>query len=105
MRCLLAFWATPLILFWGWYFVSLNDWNFGYVILSRQLHDLLFQLYGEILGIDPAAIPGMLAKTCAFDSLLVATIIAFRKRRAIAERVRALRVRYSGVEEAPTPSA
>ena len=105
MKWLLAFWATPLALFWGWYFVSLNDWNFGYVILSRQLHDLLFQLYGEILGVDPAAIPVMLARTCAFDSLLVAGIIAYRKRRAIAERVRAWRARYSEAKEAPSPSA
>lgn len=84
MRALLLLWITPLALFWGWYFLSLNDMNFGYVMLSRQLHDLVFQLYGEMLGIDPALIPGMVAKACIFDSFLVAGIIAFRRRRQIA---------------------
>jgi hypothetical protein len=83
MRTLLALWVAPLILFWGWYFLSLNDMNFGYVMLSRQLHDLVFQLYGEMLGIDPAIIPGMVAKACIFDSFLVAGIVAWRCRRAI----------------------
>ncbi|MGO4562238.1 DUF6105 family protein [Rhizobiales bacterium 3FA27D7] len=84
MRALLLLWITPLVLFWGWYFLSLNDMNFGYVMLSRQLHDLVFQLYGEILGIDPAIIPGMVARACVFDSFLVAGIIAFRRRKKIA---------------------
>ena len=30
MRYLIALWAMPLALFWGWYFLSLNDINFGY---------------------------------------------------------------------------
>ncbi|MBR2688149.1 MAG: hypothetical protein IKE42_09870 [Aquamicrobium sp.] len=83
MRALLLLWIAPLVLFWGWYFLSLNDMNFGYVMLSRQLHDLIFQLYGEMLGIDPALIPGMIAKACVFDSFLVAGIVAFRRRRQI----------------------
>ena len=84
MRTLLLLWITPLVLFWVWYFLSLNDMNFGYVMLSRQLHDMVFQLYGEILGIDPAIIPGMVARACVFDSFLVAGIIAFRRRKKIA---------------------
>ncbi|MCG7503822.1 DUF6105 family protein [Mesorhizobium retamae] len=84
MRALLLLWIVPLSLFWGWYFLSLNDMNFGYVMLSRQLHDLVFQLYGEILGVDPGLIPGMVAKACVFDSFLVAGIVAFRRRRQIA---------------------
>lgn len=84
MRALLLLWIAPLGLFWGWYFLSLNDMNFGYVMLSRQLHDLVFQLYGEMLGIDPASIPGLIARACFFDSFLVAGIVAFRRRRQIA---------------------
>ena len=84
MRYVLILWAAPLALFWGWFFLSLNDMNFGYVMLSRQLHDLVFQLYGEILGIDPAAIPGMVAKACVLDSLFLFAILAFRRRKAIA---------------------
>ena len=97
MRWLVTLWAAPLLLFWGWYFVSLNDWNFGYVLLTRALHDVLFQLYGELLGVEPAALPGMLAKGCVLDSLLLAGLIAFRKRRAIAARLRERHLRYAGV--------
>ncbi|RUU01275.1 hypothetical protein EOD23_21770 [Mesorhizobium sp. USDA-HM6] len=88
MRALFVFWAAPLVLFWGWFFLSLNDMNFGYVMLSRQLHDLVFQLYGQMLGVDPAIIPGMVARACVFDSFLLMGLVAFRRRRQIAEWVR-----------------
>ena len=88
MRALFAFWAAPLVLFWGWFFLSLNDINFGYVMLSRQLHDLVFQLYGQMLGIDPGIIPGMVARACVFDSFLLLGLVAFRRRRQIAEWVK-----------------
>lgn len=93
MRYLFALWAAPLVLFWGWFFLSLNDINFGYIMLSRQLHDLVFQLYGQMLGIDPAIIPGMVAKACVFDSLLLMAIWAFRRRRTIAGWIGAMRGR------------
>ena len=96
MRYLLALWAAPLVLFWGWFFLSLNDINFGYVMLSRPLHDFVFELYGEMLGIDPAIIPGMVARACVFDSLLVAAIWAFRRRRTIAGWIRSVRERWMG---------
>ncbi|MDG4881450.1 DUF6105 family protein [Mesorhizobium sp. WSM4884] len=88
MRALFAFWAAPLVLFWGWFFLSLNDINFGYVMLSRQLHDLVFQLYGQMLGIDPAIIPGMVARACVFDSFLLLGLVAFRRRHQIAAWIR-----------------
>lgn len=96
MRALLLLWALPLGLFWGWYFLSLNDLSFGYIMFSRQLHDLVFQIYGEILGVDPALIPGMVAKACVFDSLIVLAILAFRRRRVIAGWVRAAYARWAG---------
>jgi hypothetical protein len=107
MRYLLVMWAAPLVLFWGWYFLSYYDINFGYVMLSRQLHDLVFELYGEMLGIDPAIIPGMIAKACVFDALIVLAIWAFRRRRTIAGWIRAGRDRWmgagpSGHEAGPT---
>jgi hypothetical protein len=83
MRALLALWALPLALFWGWFFLSLNDINFGYVMLSRQLHDLVFELYGEMLGIDPKEIPMLIARACVFDTLLIGAIWAFRARRRL----------------------
>ncbi len=67
MRYVLLFWALPVGTFWGWYFLSLNDINFGFLFLSRDVHDFAFRIYGELLGIDPAAIPGMVADACLFD--------------------------------------
>lgn len=95
MRALLALWALPLVLFWGWFFLSLNDISFGYVMLSRQLHDLVFQLYGEMLGVDPKTIPTMIAKACLFDTALIAAIWAFRARRKLIGRFRTMRDRFS----------
>ncbi|UVK37088.1 hypothetical protein LHFGNBLO_004082 [Mesorhizobium sp. AR10] len=88
MRTLFALWAAPMALFWGWFYLSLNDINFGYVMLSRQLHDLVFQLYGQMLGIDPAIIPGMVARACVFDGFLLMALWAFRRRRKIAAWIR-----------------
>jgi hypothetical protein len=107
MKYVVAVWATPLVLFWGWFFLSLNDINFGTIYLSRRLHDLVFHLYGQMLGIDPQLIPGMVAKACAFDTVLILAIWAFRRRREIAAWMRDRRERYfpaaprfeAGVEE------
>lgn len=84
MRYVLVLWAVPLALFWGWYYLSLNDMNFGYLMLSRQVHDLAFRMYGDILGIDPAEIPGLILRACIFDTMIIGGIWAFRRRREIA---------------------
>ena len=84
MRWVFALWALPMGIFWGWFYLSSNDMNFGYVMLTRQVHDLLFQLYGEMLGVDPATIPPLVAKACILDTLLILAIWAFRRRQAIA---------------------
>ena len=102
MRWVIALWALPMGTFWGWFFLSLNDINFGYLILSRKLHDVVFELYGQILGIDPASIPLMVAKACIFDTFLLLAIWAFRRRRSIAAWAKAQRARYLG--EASSPS-
>jgi hypothetical protein len=83
MRYLFWLWLTPLSLFWGWFGLSYYDINFGMVFLSRQLHDLVFTIYGNILNVDPAEIPVMFLKACIFDTFLIFGIIAFRKRRQI----------------------
>jgi hypothetical protein len=77
-----------MAIFWGWFFLSANDMNFGYAMLSRQVHDFAFQLYGQMLGVDPAIIPGMVARTCVFDFFLLMGLWAFRRRRNIAEWIR-----------------
>ena len=93
MRYLLAAWAAPLALFWGWYFLSLNDVNFGYIMLTRNMHDFVFEIYGQILGVDPARIPRMVAEACLFDTCFIAVLYAFRRRRAIRSWFRDRRVR------------
>ena len=84
MRWIFAAWALPMGIFWGWYFLSLHDLNFGYVMLTRQAHDLLFQLYGNALGVEPATISPLVAKACILDTLLILAIWAFKRRQAIA---------------------
>ena len=83
MRYLFWLWLTPLTLFWGWFGLSYYDMNFGLTIFSRQLHDLVFAIYGSLLGVEPATIPALFLKACIFDTFLIFGIIAFRKRRAI----------------------
>lgn len=108
MKYIFAIWATPLLLFWGWFFLSFNDINFGSIFLSRQLHDLVFQLYGQMLGVDPATIPVMIANACIFDTGIIAAIWALRRRREIAGWARARYERYfpersePGVESEPS---
>ena len=102
MKYIFASWAVPMIVFWGWYFLSLNDMNFGYVMLSRQVNDLFFRMYGDILGIDPAIIPPLVARTCVFDGLLLCGIWAFRRRREISSWARANYARYFAVDSEPS---
>lgn len=102
MRYILVFWGAPLGLFWGWYFLSLNDVNFGTLFLSRRAHELVFEIYGRILGIDPEIIPPLVAKACVLDTLLIVGILGFRRRRAIADWWRERRRSY---REGAAPSA
>jgi hypothetical protein len=102
MRYILALWAAPLILFWGWFLLSANNIHFGYVMLTRQAHDLIFQLYGETLGIDPTIIPGLIVKACIIDTLLILAIYAFRRRKVIVAWIRTQRASYSGESSAPS---
>ncbi len=83
MRYLILFWALPMSFIWGWYFMSLNDMNLGSIYLSKEFHELVFNIYGQVLGVDPAAIPAMLAKTCIFDTFLIFGILVFRRREQI----------------------
>jgi hypothetical protein len=57
--------------------------SFGVFMFTRQMHDLVFQIYGKILGIPPETIPPLVARAIAFDSLLVFAILGFRKRAVI----------------------
>ena len=84
MKWFLILWAGPVALLISWYGLSYYDMSFGFFMLTRQTHDLVFQIYGGILGIPPETIPPLVARAIAFDSLIVFSIITFRKRREIA---------------------
>ena len=83
MRWILIFWGVPMGLFWGWYFLSYHDINFGLLFFSRLVHDFAFEFYGNLLGIDPTTIPPLVARACVVDTLLIFSIYVFRKRREI----------------------
>ena len=91
MKYLLFAWLAPLAFFWGWFFLSLNDINFGTIFFSRALHEVLFELYGQMLGLDPATIPWLIAKACILDTLILMAIWAFRRRKNIKAWINARR--------------
>lgn len=101
MKYVFFAWAAPLGLFWGWFFLSANDINFGSIYLSRALHELVFELYGEMLGVAPETIPWLIAKACLFDTCLILAIWAFRRRRLIAAQWTVLRERLMPAGAAP----
>lgn len=81
MRTLLLLWFAPLALFWGWYGLSSNGIDFGMHLFSKEVHDLLFHLYGQALGVPASEVPALAAGACVFDSLLVGAIAAYRWRK------------------------
>ncbi len=83
MKWLLILWAAPVTLLTGWYGLSYYDMSFGIFMLTRQAHDLVFAIYGHVLGVPPETIPPLVARAIAFDSLIVFAIIGWRKRREI----------------------
>ncbi|WP_160004587.1 DUF6105 family protein [Rhizobium sp. 18055] len=83
MKWFLIFWAGPIVFLAGWYWLSYYDMSFGIFMLTRQAHDLTFQVYANVLGIPPEVIPPLVARAIAVDSLVVLAIMAFRKRRKI----------------------
>jgi hypothetical protein len=83
MKWFLILWAGPVSLLISWYGLSYYDMSFGFFMLTRQTHDLVFQIYGNILGVPPETLPPLVARAIAFDSTVVMGIVAFRKRKDI----------------------
>jgi len=84
MKWFLILWAGPILLIGAWYGLSYYDISFGIFMLTRQAHELVFDVYSQILGIPAQDIPPLVARAIVVDSLIVFAIIAFRKRKAIA---------------------
>ncbi len=83
MRYILIFWAVPMGLFWGWYYLSYHDMHFGMLFLTRAVHDYAFGFYADILGIEASIIPPLVMRACIIDTALIFSIFGFRKRREI----------------------
>ncbi|MBL0374825.1 hypothetical protein JJB09_22690 [Rhizobium sp. KVB221] len=83
MKWILFFWALPLAILGGWYYLSYYDINFGYIMLTRQMHDLVFEIYGNVLGIPPKDIPPLVFKAVIIDSAVLFLLFGFRRRKAI----------------------
>ncbi len=94
MKWFLILWITPVSLISAWYGLSYYDLNFGFLMLTRDVHDLVFKIYGDILGIPPEDIPPLLLRALIVDSLIVLAIVAFRYRKRIAAWVRERRAAY-----------
>lgn len=84
MKWFLVFWAGPILLLGTWYGLSYYDMNFGFFMLTRQAHDLVFQIYGKVLGLPPEILPGLVARAIVVDSVVLFAIIGFRRRKQIA---------------------
>lgn len=84
MKVFLVLWALPILLLGSWYGLSYYDMNFGIFMLTRQAHELVFAVYGHVLGLPPETIPPLVARAIVVDSVIVFAIIAFRRRRRIA---------------------
>jgi hypothetical protein len=97
MKWFLILWAGPVLLLASWYGLSYYDMSFGFFMLTRQTHDLVFEIYGNVLGIPPENLPPLVARAIAFDSLVVMSIVAFRKRREIAAWWRARQMSVDAV--------
>lgn len=83
MKWLLIFWGGPVLFLTSWYALSYNDMSFGFFMLSREANDMVFTMYGNVLGIDPKTIPPLVARAMIFDSFVVFGLVALRKRAAI----------------------
>ncbi len=88
MKWFLLAWLIPVVLLGGWYGLSYHDLHFGFVLLSRRAHDLVFQIYGNMLGMPPEDIPPLVIKAIFVDSLIVLGIVGIRYRKGIAAWMR-----------------
>ena len=62
MKWFLIMWFVPVTLLGSWYGLSYHDINFGFIMLSRQVHDLVFEIYGSMMGMPPEDIPPLILK-------------------------------------------
>ncbi|MGB7433647.1 MAG: DUF6105 family protein [Ahrensia sp.] len=83
MRYIFYFWFLPMSLFWAWFGLSYNDINLGTLFFSRDMHELVFAIYGSVLNLDYDTVVKLLIRACIVDTFLIFGIFAFRRRKQI----------------------
>lgn len=83
MKWFLVFWGGPILFLGSWYWLSLHDMSFGFFMLTREAHDLVFRVYGNVLGIPPETIPPLVMRAIVVDTIVLYSIILFRRRKKI----------------------
>lgn len=83
MKWLLVFWAGPIFFLGSWYGLSYYDISFGTFFYSRDMHDLVFQIYGQVLGIPPEQVPPLVLKAVIVDTIIVFGLIGLRRHREL----------------------
>ncbi|TPW27180.1 DUF6105 family protein [Pararhizobium mangrovi] len=83
MKWFLILWAGPIGFLGLWYGLSYYDLNFGMFFFSRQMHDLVFRIYGNILGIPPESIPPLVLKALALDTTVLMALVVLRRRKRV----------------------
>ena len=83
MRYFLALWVLPVGGLATWLFMASNDYSMGTFFFSRAMYDLVFGIYGEILGVDPATLPPLVYKALVVDTIIVAALFALKRRKDI----------------------
>lgn len=103
MRIILVLWFLPIVLFGGWYFLSLNNAHFGYFFLTYDFHQFIFKIYGNMLGLPPEDVPALIAGVFAVDSLIVLGLAALRWHKHWLPQVMAWAKQTFGNEQPPVP--
>lgn len=83
MRYIFYFWFLPMSLFWAWFGFSYYDMTFGTLFFSRDMHELVFAIYGSVLKLDYDTVVKLLVRACIVDTVLIFGIFAFRRRAQI----------------------
>ncbi|WP_062016048.1 DUF6105 family protein [Aureimonas sp. AU4] len=95
MRWFLTLWFAPMSFLALWLGLASHDLNFGMLFFSRALYDHVFGLYAAALGVAPETLPPLVVRALILDSLIVVSVFAFRRRRAVGAWFSAVRQRNS----------
>jgi len=70
MRTIFFLWLVPIVLFWGWHFLSFYDVG-GVFFLTNHFNTHIYNIYGDILKMPADDVPWALAWIFVFDSIIL----------------------------------